>query len=255
VALRDVPEVVRLMRLRGTPSHVLREIRVKPLAASCWLRTGTTDVLVLRETFNGQYHLPPEEASNPATILDLGSNIGLTVAHYAVTYPEAVIVGIEMDPEAATLASRNVARWGDRCSIVSGAVSTHAGVGSFDREAGDEWGFKLSRPHTGSISVETYSVGDLVARLGGAVDFLKMDVEGTEAELLAEATEWTQSVKAISVEIHPPAEIDWCEDRLTQLGFSVRRSDRHPALVFGVRAAATESPSTSGDFRSAPLNR
>jgi len=229
--------VVSLILARGTDREKEQELWVKPLHATCRVRVGTTDTHVLCDTFIGQYHLPPVEAEEPGTILDLGSNIGLTVAHYAVMYPDARILGVELDPETAALAERNVAPWMDRCTILSGAVSTKTGSGTFERITGEEWGFRLSDdpPTPDSIMVSTYCVSDLIARLGGSVDFVKVDIEGAEKDVLATNTEWAEQVKTLAVEIHPPASLDWCTTRLADLGFRVRRSDRHPAAVVAVR--------------------
>src|SRR4051812_18900750 len=68
-------------------------------------RIGTSDIGVLHATFVRQYHLPPPD-SIPAAILDLGSNIGLTVAHYACVFPEAKILGVELDANNFELCMR-----------------------------------------------------------------------------------------------------------------------------------------------------
>lgn len=51
-------------------------------------------------------------------IVDLGANLGITVADNARRYPEAQIIAVELDPENAELARRNTAPWADRVELL-----------------------------------------------------------------------------------------------------------------------------------------
>jgi Methyltransferase FkbM domain len=69
---------------------------------------------------------------------------------------------------------------------------------------------------------------------GGAVDYLKVDVEGGERELLLDGSDWAPYVRAIKVEVHAPYTPQACEQDLRRLGFSTRIDRRHWACVEGV---------------------
>jgi FkbM family methyltransferase len=237
--LHDALRVRRLMVQRGSTGHPgkVREVFVRPLGVSVSLRENTSDANVLRDTFIGLYHLPPREVSDPRTILDLGSNIGLTVAHYAVLFPRARILGIELDPETAALARRNVAAFGGRCEVLSGAAWVNDEPVWFERECGKEWAARVGEPTASSTSVQGYSVASLVERLGGSVDLMKMDIEGGEGPVLASNTDWARAIRSIKVEVHDgPRAVDECSRRLQLLGFAVRPDDRHWAGLIAVRA-------------------
>jgi hypothetical protein len=107
----DVRTAVRFLKLKygyrkrqfvaGPPTA----LRFKELAGrSIWIRPGTSDVQVARETLMETYHLPLGDIGEPRTILDRGANIGITVAHFATTYPAARILGVELDYDNAQLA-------------------------------------------------------------------------------------------------------------------------------------------------------
>jgi hypothetical protein len=114
----------------SVPSSLV-ELRVRALhGRPVRLRPGTSDVDVFWETFVGLYHLPPSELE-PNLIWDLGANIGLTMAHFAVLYPSARIVGIELDGENARLCRTNVASWADRCEVIEAAFWPERGCVSF----------------------------------------------------------------------------------------------------------------------------
>lgn len=70
-------------------------------------RNNNDDYDVLHATFFEQYHFPPINLPKHAVILDLGSNIGLTVRHLKCHYPGAIIIGVELDHENFLLAQKN----------------------------------------------------------------------------------------------------------------------------------------------------
>lgn len=237
--LRDAIQIRRLFRIRGTKpdSPRLQEVYVRPLQTRILLREGTTDAAVVSDTFVGLFHLPPPEIPDPRTILDLGSNIGLTVAHYAVLYPRARVLGIELDPETAELARRNVHRWDDRCEVMTGAAWVREEKVPFDRVLGEEYGAHVGVASETSTYVQGYSIGSLVDRLGGSVDYLKMDIEGGEDDVLAENIGWAEAVLSMKVEVHHgPEALGDCSRRLRNLGFLVRPDERHPDGLVAVRS-------------------
>jgi FkbM family methyltransferase len=242
VRLRDVRLVRRLQEARHQVQH--REqpyaVYVRPLRKRVLLREGTSDAQVLAETFIGLYHLPPPEVPEPRTILDLGSNIGLTVAHYAVLFPRARILGIELDPESADLARRNVADWSDRCEVITGAAWVRDEEVQFERILGEEFGSHVRERSDKSISVPGYGLTGLVERLGGEVDFLKMDIEGGEDEVLVHNTGWAEAVRSIKIEVHHgPTALEECRRHLVDLGFDVRSDERHWAGLVAVRPVSS----------------
>src|SRR5438067_8510299 len=95
---------------------------VEALGREVHLRPDTTDEQVFHETFVKRFPLPPEEI-RPATVLDLGCNIGLTVAHFERLWPNAGIIGVELDTENCVVARRNC----QRARILNVAVSATSG--------------------------------------------------------------------------------------------------------------------------------
>ena len=73
------------------------------------IRKNYTDKEVVYYVLQDQFHLPPKLSKVPINpiILDLGSNIGLTIAHMKLVYPNAKIIGYEMNKENYVLALKN----------------------------------------------------------------------------------------------------------------------------------------------------
>jgi FkbM family methyltransferase len=233
----DIGPYLRVESRWAKPDPV--PVRVRPLGgATIWLRPRTTDAEMLRDTFRDAVHPPPPEiaARGVRWIVDLGANAGVTVAHNALLFPQARIVGVELDPGNAAAARRNTAPWAERVEIVQGAVWVEDGEVPYDAGSGDEYGFRVggSGATTRALSMDT-----ILARVpaGERVDYVKMDIEGVEARLLSgEAARWIERVDSISLQVHDPYSLDDCARDLRALGFTPRVDPRRMNYIMGVRA-------------------
>jgi FkbM family methyltransferase len=234
-------------------------IRLRPLGGrAVLLRPYSSDYDVLLDTFLSRYHLEPLRSA-PDTILDLGANVGLTIAHYASLYPQARIVGVELDAHNFELCRENIAPFGERCRVVHGAIWAEEGEITYRRQSGNEWGFAIgggdgqrgdSDPRGEEVSAPALTIDSLLARVGWSrVDFVKMDIEGAEREVLRGGESWSERVASIGVEVHFPYTVQECERDLQRLGFSTARLLRHRNAVLGQRSR--HGPSAGAVERSA----
>ncbi|MCP5111802.1 MAG: FkbM family methyltransferase [bacterium] len=236
--LRTVWKHTSFTRL-GTPTDLAApfvELRVKELGgAPVWCRSGLSDLGVLYDTFVGRYHLPPEDLAPVRTILDLGSNIGLTVAHMAAVYPEARILGVELDEGNWAMCQRNA---GERSEVLHAAVWHAPGEVSYGGVR--ESGYAISDRKV-KASVRALTVGELIDRLEvPRVDYVKMDIEGAEQEVLRDAGSWAERVRCLKVEVHPEKAstlytLGMCVEDLERLGFTCTLDARHHACVVARR--------------------
>jgi FkbM family methyltransferase len=199
------------------------------------LRPSTTDAIVLKTVLMSAGHLPPPEIGAPRSILDLGANIGIAAAHFANLFPDAHIIGVELDGASAALASENTAPWKDRCTIRHAAVWHEDGTVSFTPAPGKEWGNTVDND-AGTVQVPAISLATLAAEFGD-VDFVKMDVEGSEQLVLTRNTSWPPKVRCMRIELHGAFSRADCAARLDVLGYDVRSDGLGDAYVTGVRRA------------------
>jgi FkbM family methyltransferase len=232
-SLRTYGRLVR--QPEGAGRSAPARLRLRPLGgAEVLVRPGTSDVGTIWGTFAWRYHLPPPELGEPGTIWDLGANIGLTVAHFAHLFPRARVLGVELDEANVALARRNVAPWADRCEMIHAAVWRHDGEVRYGGWAGGTSNYQVTgRPD--DVPVRAVSPATLLREHGGPVDFLKIDVEGAERELLRGASEWADAVRCLKVELHGDYAVEDCESDLRRLGYRTRRDPRHWACVIGLR--------------------
>jgi FkbM family methyltransferase len=141
-------------------------------------------LLVLEGIFlDGDYTLEPRR--EPRTIVDLGSNIGLSILYFRLRYPGARIVGVEPDPEAFRLLARNAGRLDDvaiRQAAVGdreGTVTLWSGPGA--TASALEHSHELQRP----VEVPVLALERVLADAAiDRVDILKLVVEGSEFRAL-----------------------------------------------------------------------
>lgn len=211
----------------------LRPLGRKPIT----LRPRTSDGRVVLDVFVGMFHLPPPDVMRPEVIYDLGTNIGLTVAHYASLFPGARVTGVEPDGPTAEMARRNTAAWGERCRIVTGAVWSSDGPLTFSVDPGEEFGAHVvDSVESSGLTVAGYSLDTLLAD-ESVVDYMKVDIEGAEHEIFSRNTDWASKVRCLNVEIHPPHTVASITADLEQIGFTVDVNRKHWASVIARRSA------------------
>lgn len=180
--------------------------------------------LLSREIFEGdEYQF--ESASTAPAILDCGSHIGLSVAWFKRQYPRARITAFEPDPATFRLLQTNVALNGfEDVELLNLAVSSRKGSARFfgDFEAAvpmasahslrQDWGAQRSEQW---ILVDTVPLSDYIT---GPIDYLKLDIEGMESEVLTSIRPRLHLVRAIGLEFHGTGpEAAGEEDRLLEL--------------------------------------
>jgi FkbM family methyltransferase len=243
----DVRSWLALLALQKLPLRADRRDGLVALGVRGWggrrvyVRPGTTDWLVTYNALFEGYQRPPGQLGPLRSILDLGANIGVTTADLAEQHPQAEIMGVELDTNNWNLARRNIGPWSDRISLIHGAVWHRDGRIAYQAGRGGEWAYHVIREDGDSSAVEVidevpaYSMTTLIDKLApsGAVDYVKMDIEGAEVDVLADGEAWAPRVRCIKVEVH--VDVAECESMLKRLGFSTMTKTSLPPTVTGVR--------------------
>lgn len=144
-----------------------------------------------------------------AVVLDVGGQIGSFSLAIARTLPRARIHVYEASPTSAGYISRNVVANGlkDRIEVHSEALSSQVGDFTF-RDSGDASGHNgLTAPDEiggTTVTVPAVPFDQAVARAGGEVQIVKMDVEGAEYDIVLSSSpaSWT-AVRKVVMEYHP----------------------------------------------------
>ena len=151
----------------------------------------------LQEIFIDQIYKQP--LAPHAQILDCGANIGLSVIWLKQQYADARIIAFEPDPANFRLLEKNIASYKlHDVTCHNAAVWKEDTTRTFSAAGGMASGF------TNTISKDTVSVPCLRLKhfLQEPIDFLKLDIEGAEWEVLNDCASSLGMVKRIFVEYH-----------------------------------------------------
>jgi len=135
-------------------------------------------------------------------IVDVGSNIGLSVLYFKARYPSSRIVAFEADPVIFKILEANVRRAGhDDVQLINRAVWREDTGVEFRVEGADAG--RISRgPHDPLPDKVSVPAVRLRQYLTGHTDFLKLDIEGAETEVLLDCANLLGQVGNLFVEYH-----------------------------------------------------
>lgn len=147
----------------------------------------SSDVAVLKEVFLfGEYNLNLER--EPKMIVDLGSNVGASVAYFALKYPHAQILAVEADPTTVKFLVENTRQF-PMISVCNYAVSNSSGFLTFYIHPYSRMSSSLVRraDNQEAIQVPAITFKELLKKEKiVSVDLLKFDIEGAEAKAFSE---------------------------------------------------------------------
>jgi FkbM family methyltransferase len=160
---------------------------------------------VLKGTYRGLLDNP----HNVQRIIDLGSNIGLSVVLFLCDYPNVEIVAVEPEQRNLDVLKENIKPYlaeGRKVILYEAPVySREMELTLYDPNTGSH-GFRVtSDEHIGNSigKVDAVTLNGILKNMEwDSVDMIKIDIEGAEFELLSENTEWLGKTKYLVIETH-----------------------------------------------------
>lgn len=144
---------------------------------------------------NRIYEVPDSGRAMPC-LVDAGANIGLAALFWKWRYDRFRYLGFEPDPRIAACCRENLRAWRIEGELIEAAVAGREGVLGFEPDGAD--GGHLAD----GKSPLMVPAKRLSAYLPEEVDLLKIDVEGSEAEVVEEITPFLTRVRLLFVEWH-----------------------------------------------------
>ena len=206
------PAVIHAGRVFIDPAYRHKQRALRKLHSLPRYTPDTTDILktpieivdapsflfMFNEIFEQQIYRFRARTDEPY-IIDGGANIGLSVIYFKQLYPKSRVLAFEPDPKIFTVLTKNVAAngYGD-VELVSKALWSSAGTLAFFSEGAD--GGRLAQPD--DAKNETVKTVRLRDHLHTQVDFLKLDIEGAETEVLVDCAPLLRNVENLFIEYH-----------------------------------------------------
>lgn len=187
---RHLKEIKSVPRFQSTFTNILgKPLEFVDSASLLWM---------YREIFEQEIYRFETDTPEPY-IIDGGSNIGLSVLYFKDLYPQSRIVAFEPDEKIFKVLQGNLARHGYQdVELHCRALWSVDDMVGFCEEGAD--GGHLARGDTkASRLVSTTRLRDYLDR---EVDFLKLDIEGAETEVLLDSADRLGQVKNLFVEYH-----------------------------------------------------
>lgn len=156
------------------------------------------------EVFMSDFYKFNSENKKPV-IIDCGANIGLSVLYFKHTHPEAVIYAFEPDTKNYNYLAENVKSYGWEKSvfIYKQLVSDTAGFEYFE-ELGNA-GSKIvseNAQNNNTTKIEKIRLKDFLTELNCKIDFLKLDIEGSEFDVIPDLKELYPIIQKMYIEFH-----------------------------------------------------
>jgi FkbM family methyltransferase len=197
-------------RLPLSGRQKLRQVWLNGIPEPFYIRMGTTDWYVLEEIFIDEVYEPVIRRAihDVRTVVDLGANTGFSVRLWQQAYPSACIIAVEPDSANLQMCRRNAfAGTGqtDQLCFVQACVGGRARMVSLDRNGG-AWRFRVQEAAPSDETLEALTLPEILERcqVNEAVDLLKCDIEGAEAEVFSNCAEWINRVRNLVIEVHSP---------------------------------------------------
>lgn len=193
------------------------------------------------EIFNKEIYCFNSNKSSPF-ILDCGANIGISIFYFKKKYPDSKIIAFEPNPRIFSILEENVRSSGYKnVTLINEAINDNESSMDFiidDADAGRLVFDKKERSEKQIVKVKTTR---LSSYLNCDIDFLKIDIEGSEDNVINECKNSLGNVRNIFIEYHSEIgnkqNLDKILSILTEAGFRyyidrVGVYSPHPFLKF-----------------------
>ena len=193
------PEEALLRRLRARRHHSEREPFILPDGRKVQGLKPLEAYHEYKDIFmKGIYHFDSQKRS--PVIIDGGGYVGFSSLYFLGKYPEAQLSIFECDPEISKVLKANLETNGhQKFELVQAALTAEDGEATFYR-SGDDAG-SLFQAGDESFTVKCCSLRPWLER-HEEVDFLKLNIEGAEMDVLASCEDLLGRVREMVIEFH-----------------------------------------------------
>ncbi len=183
----------------------LHQLKLKGIKHPLYIRAIRADMQSFVNTFIDAYLEKKAYLPNAQVVIDAGANIGYTAILFANWWPDCKIISIEPDMENYELTLKNTRPYSN-ITVLHGALWNKNA--SLRIEAGQEDGFVVRECVDVTTNEENVCQGFSIEQLMhtyhiSEIDFLKMNIEGSEKEVFSENYEsWLPKTKTMLIELH-----------------------------------------------------
>lgn len=197
------------------------------------IRPRTYDAVVVHEIFRKKTYEPSFEIDRPKTILDLGANIGLFAVWAGLRYSPEEIIAVEPVRQNHDLLNKNLGRLATPVKVVPTAVTGDGRqVDMKLHKVNISGAHVVAGGMESDYSIQSQTLTEIVHNTtAGQIDFLKIDIEGTEGELFNDKNKefFADAVGYVIMEIDRRSSLSPEEtvSYFDKLGYETNRSNQY----------------------------
>ena len=136
-------------------------------------------------------------------ILDCGANIGISTIYFKTIYPNAIVHAFEPDAALFEILSKNIhGNQFKQVELHKAAIWTEHTTLSFENKGSEA--SHIDTTGQSDNKVEAIKLSSILANLD-SVDFLKMDIEGAEYEVVKDCAPYLHKIENFFLEYHGKA--------------------------------------------------
>ncbi|MDC1162239.1 FkbM family methyltransferase [Tenacibaculum sp.] len=241
LSIFNIKETLIFVRRTKKNSSVSFTLHPKELEHKIKIRSHPIDKSVIRYVLYEKYHLPLQMFHLPqnATVVDLGVNIGLTVAHIKTIYPKVKIIGYEMDLNNYELALWNTQYYSD-VEIINKAIWVENKRVKYNKKSNPD-GYRIQdlSIDKNDTEIEAITMREMIKEHSiEKIDYLKMDIEGAEKNILKDNDlEWLHIVNSMNIEMHLDGNENINEyiEIIRNYNFTVWKDTKHHSTIMATK--------------------
>jgi FkbM family methyltransferase len=137
-------------------------------------------------------------------IIDCGANIGLSVLYFKQLYPHAAVLAYEPDADNFSLLQKNITQnhlSGVECR--QRAIWVHNDIITFASDGSQGSGITQDEEQRNVVHLKAVRLADILKEQ--KVNFLKIDIEGAEVDVINDCEPYLHNVEQLFVEYHGKA--------------------------------------------------
>lgn len=186
-----------LQKLSNTPRYT--PVFTDLLGTEIQLVDAASSIFMYGEIFEQQIYKFKTQTQKPL-IIDGGANIGLSIIYFKQLYPNAQVIAFEPDSNVFQVLDKNIERFRlTDVTLVNKALWSTETMLEFMSEGADGGRVVETGQGRDKYQVPTIRLRDYLSQ---SVDFLKLDIEGAETEVMKDCQDLLGNVENIFVEYH-----------------------------------------------------
>lgn len=198
----------RHRRSRSLPRTAVQGFHSRLADSELYFRPQSSDFSVLYQIFIDREYRCLDRLESADLVIDCGANVGYSSAYFLSRFPNCHVIAVEPDDGNFAMLKQNLAPFGDRATLLNtGIWSSETGlvISSDNLAENYEWAVTVREARDGEAAVmQAVDIGTLLKRSGHErISILKIDIEGSEAEVFARNVEpWLALTDNLVIELH-----------------------------------------------------